>query len=85
MVGGKTNSKAFPDGESSEVLLWGRHSVIELLRANRWHPLELGISDDLPESVAREVRTWAKSNDCPVEVLMIARSRIARGRLTIKG
>lgn len=43
--------------------------MIELLRANRWHPLELGISNDLPESVAREVRSWAKSNDCPVEVL----------------
>lgn len=69
MVGGKRTRKPSLMGNHQKCWLWGRHSVIELLRANRWHPLELGISNDLPESVAREVRSWAKSNDCPVEVL----------------
>lgn len=69
MVGGKRPRKPSLMGNHQKCWLWGRHSVIELLRANRWHPLELGISDDLPEAMAREVRTWAKTHDCPVQVL----------------
>lgn len=70
MVGGKRSRKPLM-GNHQKCWLWGRHSVIELLRADRWHPLELGISDDLPEAVAREVHRWASLHDCPVQVLSV--------------
>lgn len=67
MVGGKRSRKTSLMGNHQRCWLWGRHSVIELLRADRWHPIELGMSADLPTNVAREVRAWAGRHNCPVE------------------
>jgi 23S rRNA (guanosine2251-2'-O)-methyltransferase len=64
----KASSKAPLMGNHQKCWLWGRHSVIELLRTNRWQPLELGISDTLPVSLVEEVNQWALQHDCPLEV-----------------
>ena len=68
MVGGsKRNRKTSLMGNHQKCWLWGRHSVIELLRADRWHPLEIGLGRDLPISVVREARAWAQQHSCPIE------------------
>lgn len=68
MVGGGNRSrKSSLMGNHQKCWLWGRHSIVELLRADRWHPLEIGIGGDLPISVVREVRAWAQRRNCPVE------------------
>ena len=41
--------------------------MVELLRADRWHPIEIGMGADLPVAVVREVRAWAQRHSCPVE------------------
>lgn len=67
MVGGKRTRKTSLMGNHQKCWLWGRHSVVELLRADRWHPIEIGMGADLPIAVVREVRTWAQRHHCPVE------------------
>ena len=64
----KASSKAPLMGNHQKCWLWGRHSVMELLRTDRWQPLELGISHALPESLAEEVNQWAVQHNCPLEV-----------------
>lgn len=65
--GGKRSRKSSLMGNHQKCWLWGRHSIVELLRADRWHPLEIGIGRDLPIAVVREVRAWAQRRNCPVE------------------
>ena len=67
MVGSKRSRKPPLMGNHQKCWLWGRHSVVELLRADRWHPIEIGMGADLPVSVVREVRAWAQRHHCPVE------------------
>lgn len=40
--------------------LWGRHAVMETLRAGRWIPLEIALAPRCPDDIAREVRQSAK-------------------------
>ena len=68
MVGGKRSRSSSLMGNHQKCWLWGRHSILELLRADRWPPLELGVASDLPEAEAREVHRWAQRHNCPVEV-----------------
>ncbi len=51
-------------GNHQKCWLWGRHAVLELLRADRWHPLEIGLGPGLPISIDREVRAWAQRHSC---------------------
>lgn len=46
-------------GNHNRSWLWGRHAVLETLRADRWRPLELALSPRCPLDVAQEVRIWA--------------------------
>jgi 23S rRNA (guanosine2251-2'-O)-methyltransferase len=67
MVGGKRSRKSPLMGNHQKCWLWGRHSVVELLRADRWHPIEIGLEPGLPVSILREVRSWAQRRNCPIE------------------
>ncbi len=67
MVGGKRSRKLPLMGNHQKCWLWGRHSVVELLRADRWHPIEIGMGADLPIAIIREVRAWAQRHNCLVE------------------
>ncbi len=64
----KDSAKTPLMGNHQKCWLWGRHSVMELLRTNRWQPLELGISNTLPEVLVDEVNHWAAEHNCPLEV-----------------
>ncbi len=55
-------------GNHQKCWLWGRHAVGELLRADRWRPLEIGVGDSLPKALIAEVRAWASQRQCPVQV-----------------
>ena len=55
-------------GNHQKCWLWGRHAVGELMRADRWVPLEIGLGDSLPKLLAAEVRAWGSQHQCPVEV-----------------
>ncbi len=57
MVGGKRTRKATRQllGSHQKCWLWGRHVVLETLRAGRWKPLEVWAADRLCDDVAREV------------------------------
>ena len=54
-------------GSHQKCWLWGRHSIRELLRADRWHPQEIGLGPGLPVSLEREVRAWAQRRSCPIQ------------------
>ena len=54
-------------GNHQKCWLWGRHSVLELLRADRWTPLEIGLGPGLPTAVISEVQKWAQRHHCPLE------------------
>jgi 23S rRNA (guanosine2251-2'-O)-methyltransferase len=63
MVGGKRTRKATRQllGSHQKCWLWGRHVVLETLRAGRWKPLEVWAADRLSGDVVREVESLAKS------------------------
>jgi 23S rRNA (guanosine2251-2'-O)-methyltransferase len=45
--------------------LWGRHAVMETLRAGTWIPMELAISPRCPTEIAHEVRHWSTQHHVP--------------------
>lgn len=67
MVGGQKRSPHTPlMGNHQKCWLWGRHSVLELLRADRWRPLEIGVDRSLPKAILQEVHRWANDRQCPI-------------------
>lgn len=46
--------------------LWGRHAVMETIRASLWIPLELALSPRCPAEIGREVQQWARQYSVPV-------------------
>lgn len=57
MVGRKKRTKRTSLGNQQRGWLWGRHAVLETLRAQRWQPFEVQIVTDLLEpSLCKEVR-----------------------------
>ncbi len=46
-------------GNHQRSWIWGRHAVLEALRAARWNPTEVRWSDDLPRETADEVARLA--------------------------
>jgi len=61
MVGGKRRKSAHRKllGSHQKSWLYGRHAVLELLRAGRWRPLEVWIAEDLEPDVLAEAADTA--------------------------
>lgn len=53
-------------GSHQKCWLWGRHLVIETLRAGRWPILDLYLSDRLPAALAGEAREAAERVGVPI-------------------
>ncbi len=67
MVGRKLRkSRKKVMGNHQRCWLWGRHLVLETLRASRWTPLEVRISDRLGDDERREVEQLAGEDNIPV-------------------
>lgn len=64
MVGGKRRHRRKPEflGSHQKAWLFGRHVVLETLRAGRWNPLELWIADDIDPPSGHEARAWAEQH-----------------------
>lgn len=70
MVGGKRrrNSRRAVLGSHQKCWLWGRHVVLETLRAGTWRPLEVWLSESLDDTGAAEARRRAEELDIEVAV-----------------
>jgi 23S rRNA (guanosine2251-2'-O)-methyltransferase len=68
MVGGKRTRKATRQllGSHQKCWLWGRHVVLETLRAGRWKPCEVWAADRLTADLAREVESLSDSLQVPL-------------------
>jgi 23S rRNA (guanosine2251-2'-O)-methyltransferase len=68
MVGGKRRRSARKSvlGSHQKCWLYGRHAVLETLRAARWHPLELRVADDLEPGVHDEAAALANALQIPI-------------------
>lgn len=53
-------------GSHQRCWIWGRHVVLETLRAGRWPVLELALSNALSTAEARQARQWAAERNVPV-------------------
>jgi 23S rRNA (guanosine2251-2'-O)-methyltransferase len=62
MVGGKRRHRRQREflGSHQKSWLFGRHVVLETLRAGRWRPLELWIADDIEPEYGDEARVLAE-------------------------
>ena len=55
-------------GSHQKCWLWGRHVVTETLRAGKWIPLELHLSDSLPDDERTAARVFARASQIPVHI-----------------
>lgn len=55
-------------GSHQKSWLWGRNVVVETLRAGRWIPHEVRLSNELPESELAVVQKLARSCSAPTEL-----------------
>jgi 23S rRNA (guanosine2251-2'-O)-methyltransferase len=87
MVGGKRrrHSNRALLGSHQKCWLWGRHVVLETLRAGLWKPLEVWMADSLEERVAGEVRHCA--DQLSIEVVVQPAEELTRrcGKLEHQG
>jgi 23S rRNA (guanosine2251-2'-O)-methyltransferase len=60
-------------GNHQRSWLWGRHAVLETLRASRWEIQELFVAEDLSREVMAEVGALAKSSDIQIQSVTEAR------------
>jgi 23S rRNA (guanosine2251-2'-O)-methyltransferase len=60
-------------GSHQKCWLWGRHVVMETLRAGKWVPLELHLSDSLPDDERTAACGFAQTTATPVLVESPAR------------
>jgi 23S rRNA (guanosine2251-2'-O)-methyltransferase len=58
---GRRRRRTRTAGSHQRCWLWGRHAVLEALRAGRWLPEELWYAEDLEAGVRREVQTRAEA------------------------
>ncbi len=70
MVGQKRRKsrKSSLMGNHQRCWLWGRHAVLETLRADRWPIVELRMSDSLSEEDQQTVTGLAEENEIPITV-----------------
>ncbi|WP_437201604.1 23S rRNA (guanosine(2251)-2'-O)-methyltransferase RlmB [Planctomicrobium sp. SH664] len=78
MVGKKQRAKRQAGllGNHQKCWLWGRHAVLESLRAGRWLPLELAYDSRMSADAVTEVQSLAQSRRIaiqPVEASQLAR------------
>lgn len=68
MVGGKRRRSPRRQvlGSHQKCWLFGRHAVLEALRAGRWQPLEVWLAADIEADVRRETTALADRHDIPV-------------------
>ena len=64
----KRNTKQKLLGNHQKCWIWGRHAVVETLRAARWPILELAVADRLPSDELESVRNLASDRECPLTV-----------------
>lgn len=55
-------------GSHQRAWIWGRHAVVETLRAGFWKPLELRISDELGLEQRTEVENLTAGSNLPLKV-----------------
>ena len=55
-------------GNHQKCWLWGRHVVLETLRAARWPVLELHLSEGLPEADIAAAEQWSQSSDAVLTI-----------------
>lgn len=65
---GKRNKQSALAGNHQRCWLWGRNAVLETLRAGRWMPLEIVVSEHLSADVQREVAALARSAKMTLQV-----------------
>jgi 23S rRNA (guanosine2251-2'-O)-methyltransferase len=70
MVGGKRRRSQRRDvlGSHQKCWLFGRHAVLETLRAGGWRPLEVWLADDLEAEFRDEAAQLAAGLSIPVEM-----------------
>lgn len=56
------DSKSSRSVNHNRAWLWGRHAVIETLRAGQWTPLEVALSPRCPNDIAMEVQRWTQQH-----------------------
>jgi 23S rRNA (guanosine2251-2'-O)-methyltransferase len=68
MVGGKRRRSADKRvlGSHQKCWLYGRHAVLETLRAARWRPLEIWLANDLEPAIRNEVSALAGQQQVPL-------------------
>lgn len=54
------DSKPASRTNHNRAWLWGRHAVMETVRAGRWIPLEIAVSPRCPAEILREIRRWTQ-------------------------
>ncbi len=64
----KARKPGRPLGSHQKCWLWGRHAVMETLRAGRWPVLELHLARTLPEAERAEAEALAREHGAPVKV-----------------
>jgi 23S rRNA (guanosine2251-2'-O)-methyltransferase len=65
---GKRNTKQKLLGNHQKCWIWGRHAVVETLRADRWPILELAVADRLPSDELESVQNLASEREYPLTV-----------------
>ena len=55
-------------GSHQRCWIWGRHTVLETLRAGKWRPLEVHLADRLPAEERAAVERLADARQVPVVV-----------------
>jgi len=70
MVGARrrTRSKEPLLGSHQKCWLWGRHVVLETLRAGRWRPHEVWLADSAGTELSAEIGKLAAAHEIPVMV-----------------
>lgn len=72
MVGrrGKLKRSQKSLGNHQKSWIWGRHAVLEALRAGRWCPQEINLCEEiLPADILSEVRQHARIGQIPLQVI----------------
>lgn len=65
-------------GNHQRCWIWGRHLVLETLRARVWQPLEIILADDLPADARQECLDLLAGRSHPVEIQVLSRETLTK-------
>ncbi len=85
MVGRKRRRHSRLLGSHQKCWLWGRHVVLETLRAGRWRPLEVWLAESLDPPVTAEARRRAEQLGIAVAVRPVDELTRRCGKLEHQG